>query len=58
MWGGRDLIVPVRQAQQAARRLVPPGGLQIIPGAGHLPHVERPAEFVAALTPFLAAVAR
>jgi pimeloyl-ACP methyl ester carboxylesterase len=31
----------------------PRGSLQIIPSAGHLPHVERPAQFVAALLTFL-----
>ena len=52
LWGGRDRVVPVSLARIAADRLLSPGRLQIIPAAGHLPHVERPTEFVSALTRF------
>jgi pimeloyl-ACP methyl ester carboxylesterase len=53
VWGECDLIVPVCQAQQAVR-LLSCGRLEIIPHAGHLPHVEAPENFVAALSVFLA----
>lgn len=53
LWGARDLVVPLEDARVAAHRLAPPGGLRIIAGTGHLPHVERPVEFVAALSSFL-----
>jgi pimeloyl-ACP methyl ester carboxylesterase len=51
IWGARDLVVPVDQARTAAR-LAPHAGLQVIAGTGHLPHVERPEEFAAALSSF------
>jgi 2-hydroxy-6-oxonona-2,4-dienedioate hydrolase len=57
MWGARDLVVPVGQATAAAR-LLPHGDLEIIPRAGHLPHVERPAPFRAALCSFLSSARR
>jgi pimeloyl-ACP methyl ester carboxylesterase len=53
VWGDCDLIVPVCQAQQAAR-LLPCGRLEIISHSGHLPHIETPDKFVAALSAFLA----
>jgi hypothetical protein len=34
---------------RAAAQLLPRGGLTIIPKAGHLPHVEHPAQFLATL---------
>ncbi len=49
IWGERDLVVPVDQARAAAR-LLPHGKLTTIPAAGHLPHVERPDEFLAAIS--------
>ena len=53
VWGALDCVVPVSQAQDAVRRL-PAGRLEIVPDCGHLPHVERPEEFVAIMTAFLA----
>jgi pimeloyl-ACP methyl ester carboxylesterase len=53
VWGDYDLIVPVSQAQKAARSLSY-GRLEIIAHSGHLPHVERPEKFMAALSGFLA----
>jgi pimeloyl-ACP methyl ester carboxylesterase len=49
VWGERDLVVPLGQGRAAAR-LLPRGELATIPGAGHLPHVERPDEFLAAVS--------
>jgi pimeloyl-ACP methyl ester carboxylesterase len=53
VWGDRDLVVPVKQARAAAR-LLACGGLEVIANTGHLPHVERPEKFVAALSGFFA----
>ena len=43
IWGEHDRIIPLSSAKafQALRGDI---GLEIIPGAGHLPHQERPAE--------------
>jgi pimeloyl-ACP methyl ester carboxylesterase len=49
VWGEGDLIVPAAQARAAAK-LLPRGTLAAIPGTGHLPHVERPDEFLAAIS--------
>ena len=53
VWGAEDAIFPVAQAQTFAAAL---GGSQVvvIPGAGHLPHIEAPQAFTAAVTGFLA----
>jgi pimeloyl-ACP methyl ester carboxylesterase len=53
VWGDCDLVVSVSQARAAAR-LLSCGGLEVIRHSGHLPHVERPEEFVAALSGFFA----
>jgi len=52
IWGERDRVVPVHQAHEAAKRL-PNGRLAVIPDCGHLPHIERPDQFVRALDQFL-----
>src|SRR5271165_6005873 len=56
VWGDSDQIIPVAHAHDAARR-VRDGRLAIIPGCGHMPHVERPGLFLEALDPFLAKLA-
>ncbi len=52
LWGESDAIVPVRHAREAAARLRK-GVLHRIPRCGHLPQVERPDLFAAALRDFL-----
>ena len=52
IWGASDRIFPKSQAQEAIGRLKQ-GSLEIIPDCGHLPHIERPDDFLAALGPFL-----
>ncbi len=52
VWGSLDLIFPTTHARDAAARLRR-GKLAIIPGCGHLPHVECPEEFASVLGPFL-----
>jgi pimeloyl-ACP methyl ester carboxylesterase len=53
VWGANDMVVPSYQARAAASRLGN-GRLVLIPNCGHLPQVERPDRFVAALGRFLA----
>ncbi|MBD1914681.1 MULTISPECIES: alpha/beta fold hydrolase [Cyanophyceae] len=55
IWGENDLILPKYQAQAAVKR-IPQGQLSIIPQAGHLPQIEQPDLFLAALKPFLTRV--
>ena len=52
VWGARDRVFPDSQARDAAARLRR-GSLAVIPDCGHLPHVECPDRFVAALDQFL-----
>jgi 3-oxoadipate enol-lactonase len=52
--GERDEITPVADAERM-QRLMPRSRLAVIPGAGHLSNVERPAEFARALHDFLVA---
>ena len=53
VWGSCDRVLPRSQAESAVARLRK-GSLEIIPGCGHLPHVERPRQFETALGRFLA----
>jgi pimeloyl-ACP methyl ester carboxylesterase len=55
LWGARDRVVPV-SALDAARTLVPGAPAEIIPGAGHVPQLERPRDFVTAVDRALAAI--
>lgn len=58
LWGEADRSMMVNP--QVARRLqrsIPGSTLAFIPAAGHLPQVEKPAEFVAALGRFVAGAA-
>lgn len=56
VWGAEDRIVPPRHGQRAVERL-PRGQLALIPRCGHIPHVERPERWLAAVHPFLDALA-
>ncbi|WP_193044730.1 alpha/beta fold hydrolase [Mycolicibacterium baixiangningiae] len=51
IWGDRDPIIPVAHAYsvQTAR---PGSKLKVLPGLGHYPHVEAPAEVAAAIHEF------
>ncbi len=51
VWGASDRVFPSSQAREAAARLQE-GSLELIPNCGHLPHVEHPDRFVAALGEF------
>jgi 2-hydroxy-6-oxonona-2,4-dienedioate hydrolase len=52
VWGARDWVFPESQAREAAARLQE-GSLTVIPDCGHMPNVECPEQFVAALNEFL-----
>jgi pimeloyl-ACP methyl ester carboxylesterase len=52
LWGERDRVFPERQAREAVVRLRE-GSLALIPNCGHMPHVECPDRFLAALDGFL-----
>jgi pimeloyl-ACP methyl ester carboxylesterase len=52
VWGANDLVVPLSHARRAVDHL-PDGELVVVPQCGHLPHVERSQEFLAAVIPFL-----
>jgi pimeloyl-ACP methyl ester carboxylesterase len=52
LWGSRDPIIPVSHAK-AAHEALPQSRLEILDGVGHMPQIERPAAFVAAIQRFL-----
>jgi len=52
VWGERDSLLPVRHAREYARRILT-SELDVIPGAGHLPMLERPVPFNRRLLAFL-----
>jgi pimeloyl-ACP methyl ester carboxylesterase len=52
VWGGNDPIVPLADGQDYAAK-IPGAKLLIVPKCGHVPSLERPAEFMAAVEPFL-----
>jgi 4,5:9,10-diseco-3-hydroxy-5,9,17-trioxoandrosta-1(10),2-diene-4-oate hydrolase len=52
VWGARDRVFPESHAREAVARLRE-GSLAVIPGCGHMPHVECPDRFLAALDGFL-----
>ena len=52
VWGESDRVVPLHQAHDAVARLRN-GSLEILPGCGHLPHIECPNRFAEVLSRFL-----
>lgn len=54
VWGDSDRLIPPAYGP-AFQSLIPGSRLEVIPQCGHLPHVERTAEFVSALTNFIEA---
>ncbi len=52
LWGMLDKVVPFTHGRAAAQRL-PDGRFQLLPGCGHMPHVECPRAFAAAVLRFL-----
>jgi len=52
VWGADDSIIPVAHAH-AAHEVIEGSRLEIIEGAGHFPHVEKPERFVEVLRDFI-----
>jgi pimeloyl-ACP methyl ester carboxylesterase len=52
VWGGSDEIIPLAQGRAYAEG-IPGAKLSIIPDCGHGPAIEKPAEFLAAVLPFI-----
>jgi len=52
VWGDRDPIIPVEHAEEAHRQL-PGSRLEVFEGIGHVPQLESPGRFIAALERFL-----
>ncbi len=52
VWGGSDEIVPLAQGRAYAQG-IPGAKLSIIPECGHGPSIEKPAQFLAAVLPFI-----
>jgi len=52
IWGEQDIIMPITNGQALAL-MHPTANFIPIPGAGHLPHQEKPSLFLDALHPFL-----
>jgi pimeloyl-ACP methyl ester carboxylesterase len=52
IWGRQDAVLPMAAAADA-REVLPQAQIQLIDDCGHLPMIERPAEFLGALLPFL-----
>jgi pimeloyl-ACP methyl ester carboxylesterase len=57
IWGARDRAVPAGLAQEI-RSVRPDATLELIEGTGHVPMIERPAQFAAALERLLATLDR
>jgi 4,5:9,10-diseco-3-hydroxy-5,9,17-trioxoandrosta-1(10),2-diene-4-oate hydrolase len=52
IWGADEAFFPVAHGERAAA-LIPNSQLVVLPGAGHLPWMEKPEEFVKAAEYFL-----
>lgn len=48
IWGEADTVTPIAQGR-ALEKLVKPRRFIVLPGVGHIPHIEDPAAFLAAL---------
>ncbi|HTR89020.1 MAG TPA: alpha/beta fold hydrolase [Solirubrobacteraceae bacterium] len=53
VWGARDPIIPAHHGERA-HEAIPGSSLEIFEGVGHMPQLEAPTRFVAALERFLA----
>ena len=52
VWGREDAVLPLRHVNDL-REIFPDARLQVIERCGHMPMVERPDEFLAAVLPFI-----
>jgi len=55
VWGREDGLLPVAHGHRW-QELLPHARLEVLDESGHLPHVERPAEFLEVVRPFLEGV--
>ena len=53
VWGEQDEMIPVSVGKRL-QQLIPGSRLEIIPQCGHLPALEKPAEFTRCVLEFLA----
>ena len=53
LWGASDRLYPPAYAEEF-HRLIPGSRVTVIPACGHLPNIEKPDEFVNAITSFAA----
>lgn len=56
VWGERDSVIPVIQADEFGR-VLPHARIHRVAGAGHFPHIDAPQEFSEVLTDFLTTTA-
>ena len=49
LWGAQDRLAPIKHAR-ALQKWIPGARIVLIDGAGHMPQIERPQEFVSAIT--------
>lgn len=57
IWGERDAIIPVSHAH-AVREHMPEGAtLEVVPGAGHFPHLDQPDRVDSVIREFMATIA-
>jgi pimeloyl-ACP methyl ester carboxylesterase len=52
VWGDEDRLVPMGHGRRLVRA-IPGARLEIVPASGHMPFIERPAEFLRVVRPFL-----
>ena len=52
MWGDKDPIIPASHGEKA-HALMPGSRLHLFPGAGHMPHVDHPNQFIHTLLEFI-----
>ena len=52
IWGGNDAVVPLADGKDYAAK-IPNARLVIVPECGHVASMEKPAQFLAAVIPFL-----
>jgi pimeloyl-ACP methyl ester carboxylesterase len=57
VWGAEDKLIPA-QYGPAFRDLIPTARLEVLPHCGHLPQIEKTAEFAEVVTRFLQGVGR
>jgi len=49
IWGAHDGVLPLSYAE-ALQQAIPGSSLQVLEGAGHIPHLQQPERFLACLT--------